>query len=70
MDIADPSNQVAFAALAEQTLGSNLHGMALGNEPDLYDRPGHGKREGTRGGLWIPCGPRTLEWPNIGDTIP
>ncbi|KAG9082302.1 hypothetical protein FRC06_005131 [Ceratobasidium sp. 370] len=27
-----------------QTLGDNLQGMALGNEPDLYDRPGHNKR--------------------------
>ncbi|CAE6458702.1 unnamed protein product [Rhizoctonia solani] len=44
MDIIDTSNQVAFAAMAEETLGSNLHGIALGNEPDLYDRPGHMKR--------------------------
>ncbi|KAB5591972.1 Beta-glucuronidase [Ceratobasidium theobromae] len=44
MDISDPSNQVAFAALAEETLGSNLRGIALGNEPDLYELEGHGKR--------------------------
>ncbi|KAG8689717.1 hypothetical protein FRC11_001002 [Ceratobasidium sp. 423] len=44
MDISDTSNQVAFAAMAEEVLGSNLHGIALGNEPDLYDRPGHMKR--------------------------
>ncbi|CAE7142978.1 unnamed protein product [Rhizoctonia solani] len=44
MDITDTSNQVAFAAMAEEMLGSNLHGIALGNEPDLYDRPGHMKR--------------------------
>ncbi|CAE6422766.1 unnamed protein product [Rhizoctonia solani] len=44
MDISDTSNQVAFAAMAEEILGSNLHGIALGNEPDLYDRPGHMKR--------------------------
>ncbi|CAE6436327.1 unnamed protein product [Rhizoctonia solani] len=44
MDISDTSNQVAFAAMAEEMLGSNLHGIALGNEPDLYDRPGHLKR--------------------------
>ncbi|KAH7338555.1 hypothetical protein B0J17DRAFT_571082 [Rhizoctonia solani] len=44
MDITDTSNQVAFAAMAEEMLGSNLHGIALGNEPDLYDRPGHLKR--------------------------
>ncbi|CAE6456102.1 unnamed protein product [Rhizoctonia solani] len=37
IDINETSNQVAFAAMAEQMLGSNLHGMALGNEPDLYD---------------------------------
>ncbi|KAG8731483.1 hypothetical protein FRC10_001693, partial [Ceratobasidium sp. 414] len=43
-NVQDPSNAVAFAALAEQTLGDNLQGMALGNEPDLYDRPGHNKR--------------------------
>ncbi|KAF8604933.1 glycoside hydrolase family 79 protein [Ceratobasidium sp. AG-I] len=43
-NVTDPSNAVQFAALAEQTLGSNLMGIALGNEPDLYDRPGHGKR--------------------------
>ncbi|KAJ1302509.1 hypothetical protein OPQ81_002828 [Rhizoctonia solani] len=44
MDISDPSNQVLFAALAEQTLGDNLHGIALGNEPDLYELENHGKR--------------------------
>jgi hypothetical protein len=44
MDLDDISNQVAFAAMAEEMLGSNLHGIALGNEPDLYDRPGHMKR--------------------------
>ncbi|KAF8750472.1 Glycosyl hydrolase family 79 C-terminal beta domain [Rhizoctonia solani] len=44
MDINDLSNQVAFAAMAEEMLGSNLHGIALGNEPDLYERPGHMKR--------------------------
>ncbi|QRV80175.1 glycoside hydrolase family 79 protein [Ceratobasidium sp. AG-Ba] len=43
-NVQDPSNAVAFAALAEQLLGENLHGIALGNEPDLYDRPGHNKR--------------------------
>ncbi|KAG8713839.1 hypothetical protein FRC09_018270, partial [Ceratobasidium sp. 395] len=40
----DPSNAVLYAALAEQTLGNNLKGLALGNEPDLYDRPWHNKR--------------------------
>ncbi|KAF8671099.1 Glycosyl hydrolase family 79 C-terminal beta domain [Rhizoctonia solani] len=44
MDLTDTSNQVAFAAMAEEMLGSNLHGIALGNEPDLYERPGHQKR--------------------------
>ncbi|CAE6346593.1 unnamed protein product [Rhizoctonia solani] len=44
MEITNPSNQVAFAAMAEEMLGSNLHGIALGNEPDLYERPGHMKR--------------------------
>ncbi|CAE6438199.1 unnamed protein product [Rhizoctonia solani] len=46
MDITNTSNQVAFAAMAEEMLGSNLHGIALGNEPDLYDRPGYVKRPG------------------------
>ncbi|CUA78488.1 Beta-glucuronidase [Rhizoctonia solani] len=43
IDINDTSNQVAFAGMAQEMLGSNLHGMALGNEPDLYEgdsRPG------------------------------
>ncbi|CAE6368779.1 unnamed protein product [Rhizoctonia solani] len=44
MDLNDMSNQVAFAAMAEQELGSSLHGIAVGNEPDLYDRPNHQKR--------------------------
>ncbi|CAE6458557.1 unnamed protein product [Rhizoctonia solani] len=44
MDISNASNQVAFAAMAQEILGPNLHGIALGNEPDLYDRPGHQKR--------------------------
>ncbi|CAE6452467.1 unnamed protein product [Rhizoctonia solani] len=44
MDITDTSNQVGFAALAEELLGPNLHGIALGNEPDLYDQPNHMKR--------------------------
>ncbi|CAE6461756.1 unnamed protein product, partial [Rhizoctonia solani] len=44
MDISDPSNQVLFASLAEQTLGDNLHGIALGNEPDLYELENHNKR--------------------------
>ncbi|KAF8752585.1 Glycoside hydrolase family 79 protein [Rhizoctonia solani] len=44
MDLENTSNQEAFAGLAEETLGSNLHGIALGNEPDLYDRPNHMKR--------------------------
>ncbi|KAG9124057.1 hypothetical protein FRC07_013010 [Ceratobasidium sp. 392] len=43
-NVKDPSNAVLYAALAEQTLGDNLKGIALGNEPDLYDRPGHDKR--------------------------
>ncbi|KAG8713837.1 hypothetical protein FRC09_018268 [Ceratobasidium sp. 395] len=43
-NVQDPSNAVLYAALAEQTLGDNLKGIALGNEPDLYDRPGHNKR--------------------------
>ncbi|CUA72793.1 hypothetical protein RSOLAG22IIIB_10292 [Rhizoctonia solani] len=44
MDLSDTSNQVAFAGMAQEILGTNLHGIALGNEPDLYDRPGHMKR--------------------------
>ncbi|CUA67084.1 Beta-glucuronidase [Rhizoctonia solani] len=44
MDISDPSNQILFASLAEQTLGDNLHGIALGNEPDLYELENHNKR--------------------------
>ncbi|KAG9073971.1 hypothetical protein FRC06_011017, partial [Ceratobasidium sp. 370] len=43
-NVTNPSNAVAYAALAEQLLGDNLHGMALGNEPDLYELPGHDKR--------------------------
>lgn len=43
-DIADPTNQIQFAALAEQTFGDRLMGLALGNEPDLYERPGHNSR--------------------------
>ncbi|KAG8695559.1 hypothetical protein FRC09_009081, partial [Ceratobasidium sp. 395] len=43
-NVQDPSNAVLYAALAEQTLGDSLKGIALGNEPDLYDRPGHNKR--------------------------
>ncbi|KAG8690137.1 hypothetical protein FRC08_010649, partial [Ceratobasidium sp. 394] len=43
-NVTDPSNAVSYAALAEQLLGSNLRGIALGNEPDLYDLPGHDKR--------------------------
>ncbi|CAE6439342.1 unnamed protein product [Rhizoctonia solani] len=44
MDISETSNQVASAAKAKELLGLNLHGIALGNEPDLYDRPGYMKR--------------------------
>ncbi|QRW08975.1 glycoside hydrolase family 79 protein [Ceratobasidium sp. AG-Ba] len=44
MNITDATNQAQIAALAEQTLGDSLHGIALGNEPDLYELPGHNKR--------------------------
>lgn len=44
MDTADPSNRVAFAALAEQPLGSNLSGVALGGELDLNEHSGQCKR--------------------------
>ncbi|KAG8720319.1 hypothetical protein FRC09_009762 [Ceratobasidium sp. 395] len=44
MNITDASNQANIAALSEQVLGDNLHGIALGNEPDLYELPGHDKR--------------------------
>ncbi|KAF8746034.1 Glycosyl hydrolase family 79 C-terminal beta domain, partial [Rhizoctonia solani] len=40
----DTSNQVAFAAMTEEVLGSNLHDISPGNELDFYDRPGYNKR--------------------------
>ncbi|CAE6487374.1 unnamed protein product [Rhizoctonia solani] len=43
-NITDTSNQVAFAAMTEEVLGSNLHDISPGNELDFYDRPGYNKR--------------------------
>ncbi|CAE6468101.1 unnamed protein product [Rhizoctonia solani] len=64
MDISDPSNQVLFASLAEQTLGDNLHGIALGNEPDLYELENHGKRPAP-----YPFDTYMNEWGNVANAL-
>ncbi|CEL54355.1 hypothetical protein RSOLAG1IB_07005 [Rhizoctonia solani AG-1 IB] len=64
MDITDMSNQVQFAALAEKLLGDNLHGMAVGNEPDLYELENHGKRPAP-----YPFEQYMTEWGNMASAL-
>ncbi|KAF8671176.1 Glycosyl hydrolase family 79 C-terminal beta domain [Rhizoctonia solani] len=65
MDINDGmANQVQFAVLAEQLLGDSLHGIAVGNEPDLYELENHGKRPAP-----YPFDQYMTEWGNMANAL-